>query len=155
MRYFLKDSGVAAFNDLQITQNMSKGLTELTDEQLENHKSGLYEFINGEQVLKAVDYSVIATATRDTEVSANITVHNVDWQMANDAFDVRAVIADAELIGATSEDTIQFRLADNSWRETSLAELKEILQAHIVRKQAVWNAFGVWDAGDKTEAFEI
>lgn len=96
----------------------------------------------------------LAKQTRDNALSANITVHDVDWQVANDAEDIRKAIGDAETIGASEEDTTMFRLADNSWRETALSELRDVLKAHIARKQAVWNQMAVWDYGDKKEPFE-
>jgi len=95
-----------------------------------------------------------AKATRDNAVSSNITVHDAEWQVANDAEDIRKVIGDAETIDASEEDSVMFRLADNSWRETTLAELRDVLKAHIARKQDVWNQMAVWDSGDKQEPFE-
>ena len=96
-----------------------------------------------------------AKQTRDKAVSANITVHGVDWQVANDAEDIRKVIGDAETISASEDDTTMFRLADNSWRETTLSELRDVLKAHIARKQDVWNQMAVWDSGDKQSEFEV
>lgn len=96
-----------------------------------------------------------AKSTRDNAVSANITVHGADWQVANDAEDIRKVIGDAETISASEDDTIMFRLADNSWRETTLSELRDVLKANIARKQDVWNQMAVWDSGDKQEPFEV
>ena len=96
----------------------------------------------------------LAKQVRDNAVSSNITVHDAEWQVANDAEDIRKVIGDAETIDASEEDSVMFRLADNSWRETTLAELRDVLKAHIARKQDVWNQMAVWDSGDKQEPFE-
>ncbi|KJY84833.1 hypothetical protein TW81_02235 [Vibrio galatheae] len=94
-----------------------------------------------------------AKVTRDAAVSANLTALGVEWQCLNDAVDIRKVINDAETIGVSEVETEMFRLADNSWRETTLAELRQVLAAHVVRKRDVWAQFGAWDAGDKTEPF--
>lgn len=94
-----------------------------------------------------------AKVTRDAAVSANLIVLGVEWQCLNDAVDIRKVINDAETIGVSEVETEMFRLADNSWRETTLAELRQVLAAHVVRKRDVWAQFGVWDAGDKNEPF--
>ena len=96
-----------------------------------------------------------AKTIRDNAVSENITVYDAEWQVANDAEDIRKVIGDAETIDASEEDSVTFRLADNSWRETTLAELRDVLKAHIARKQDVWNQMAVWDFGDKQEPFEV
>lgn len=96
-----------------------------------------------------------AKSTRDNAVSANITVYDAEWQVANDAEDIRKVIGDAETIDASEEDSTIFRIADNSWRETTLSELRDVLKAHIARKQDVWNQMAVWDSSDKQEPFEV
>ncbi len=75
------------------------------------------------------------------------------FQCANDAENLRKVISDADAVGSAEDEETLFRLADNSWRQTSLAELRLVLQAHILRKQEVWAQFGVWDNGDKLESF--
>ncbi|MFM2589465.1 hypothetical protein [Vibrio sp. TBV020] len=94
-----------------------------------------------------------AKIIRDTAVSANLFLLGVEWQCLEDAVDIRTVIDDAETIGATENETEMFRLADNSWRTTTLAELRQVLAAHVVRKRDVWAKFGAWDAGEKTKPF--
>lgn len=100
-----------------------------------------------------------AKATRDTLISANIAVESVqssaEWQMLDDARDIRKILQDAEITNATDTDSVMFRLADNSWRETTLAELKQVLAAHVARKREVWAHFNEWDSGDKSQPFEV
>lgn len=96
-----------------------------------------------------------AKSTRDTAISENITVFDCEWQVLNDAADIRKVIQDAEITNASEDDSVMFRLADNSWRETTLSELKQVLAAQVERKRAIWVKFGLWDAGDKSEPFEV
>ncbi|MFV0449454.1 MAG: hypothetical protein ACK5MF_13515 [Vibrio sp.] len=91
---------------------------------------------------------------RDNAVSDDLNALDVGWDVVNDAADVRRVINDAETIGAQETDTTQFRLADNSWRETSLAELRQVLTIFIARKRSIWEQFATWDATDKLEAFK-
>lgn len=91
---------------------------------------------------------------RDNAVSDDLTALDVEWDVLNDAADLRRVINDAETIGAQETDTTSFRLADNTWRETSLAELRQVLCVFIARKRDIWNQFAQWDATDKLEAFK-
>lgn len=115
-------------------------------------KMGVYPF---ELEKIEVDYSYLAKTTRDNAVNKDITVHDSEWQVFNDAEDIRKVISDAETIGASEDESTMFRLADNSWRKTTLSELREVLKSHVERKKKVWNSFGNWDAGDKLDPFEF
>ncbi len=90
---------------------------------------------------------------RDNAISSNLSALDAQWQVLNDAADIRRVINDAETIEAAETDTTQFRLADNTWRETSLAELREVLRVFIARKRDIWTQFAQWDETDKLEAF--
>lgn len=90
---------------------------------------------------------------RDNAISSNLLALDAQWQVLNDAADIRRVINDAETIEAAETDTTQFRLADNTWRETSLAELREVLRVFIARKRDIWTQFAQWDSTDKLEAF--
>ncbi|WP_417880310.1 hypothetical protein [Vibrio sp.] len=90
---------------------------------------------------------------RDTAISSNLNALSAQWDVVSDAADIRRVINDAETINAQETDTTQFRLADNSWRDTSLAELREVLRVFIARKRDIWDQFAQWDATDKLEPF--
>lgn len=48
-----------------------------------------------------------------------------------------------------------WRLADNTTRLTTLAELREVLLAHDAKYINVWDQFNEWVAGDKSTAFTI
>ncbi|AUR86623.1 hypothetical protein NVP1087A_42 [Vibrio phage 1.087.A._10N.261.45.F9] len=96
-----------------------------------------------------------AKQTRDTAISADIIALEVEWQMLDDASDVRKVLQDSEITNAVDSDSVQFRLADNSWRTTTLAELKQVLALHVSRKREVWAQFNEWDDGDKSQPFEV
>lgn len=96
-----------------------------------------------------------AKATRNSAISANITALDAEWIMLDDARDVRKVLQDAEITSALDTDSVMFRLADNSWRETTLADLKQVLSAHVARKRDVWAQFNAWDSGDKSAPFEV
>lgn len=53
----------------------------------------------------------------------------------------------------------EWRLADNSWRMTTLAEIRELKflveQAIDTHFQNVWTQFNAWDSGDKSQPFEV
>lgn len=96
-----------------------------------------------------------AKQTRDNAVNADIEMFGVMFQCSNDAKGIRNVIDDAATISAQDSDSVMFRLSDNTWRETTLAEIKQVLVAFIVRKRDIWNQHGVWDTGDKSDPFVI
>jgi hypothetical protein len=57
MSYFIRNSDIVFFNDLQLASGRADGLIMLTDEQIERHKTGLYEYIDDEQVLIQKTYA--------------------------------------------------------------------------------------------------
>lgn len=72
---------------------------------------------------------------------------------------IETVIEIAEENGLPDSTIEGWRLADNSWRDTTLGELKSIIQLRNERYrakfQSVWSQFNAWDSGDKSEPFEI
>lgn len=122
-----------------------KDCREMTDE----------EMISLEESLNKPELSLTAKATRDNAINSGITVHDAVWQVTDNASDIRSIIYEAEIIGASDDEATQFRLSDNSWRETTLAELKAVLTAFVARKREIWAQFAAWDAGDKSSAFEF
>lgn len=96
-----------------------------------------------------------AKVTRDAAISANLAALDCEWQVLNDAEDIRKVIGDAETVSALDTDIEMFRLANNTWRETTIAELRQVLAAHVARKRSIWSQFGAWDNGTKDSPFTI
>lgn len=106
---------------------------------------------------KITTLSTEAKTTRDAAISSDLLCEDLaaTFQVSDDATYIRNVISDAEAIGSAETDSTTFRLADNTWRETTLAELRTVLVAFIERKKSVWEQFSTWDSGDKTEEFEV
>ena len=110
------------------------------------------------EILKDKNLEVLAKTLRDFTISYDLIVEDLDgasFQCLDKAVDIKLVIDEAEMLGALETDSIAFRLSDNTWRDTTLAELRVVYLKYLERKREVWKQFAQWDQGDKTEAFEI
>lgn len=99
-----------------------------------------------------------AKSLRDETTSSDLEVEGLDnsvFQCTNEARDIKDIIFEAEAEGALEEDTVDFRLADNSWKVLSLTDLRLVLSTFISRKREVWVQFATWDQGDKSVPFEV
>ena len=119
------------------------------------------EWVLDEDAYKEYHLGVInreAKELRDYTISSDLIVEDLDgasFQCLDKAVDIKLVIDEAEMSGALETDSIAFRLSDNTWRDTTLAELRMVYLKYLERKREVWKQFAEWDQGDKTEAFEI
>jgi len=106
----------------------------------------------------AVPTSVLAARakiTRNAEVNANILLLNVEWQVGVLArTNIGDTINGAEYLGTAVDATVEWILADNSTRDTTVAELKQVFAAYCTRMMAVYQQFNAWRSGDQTAAFE-
>ena len=119
----------------------------MTDEQIESVLNQLeFEKTQLEQEAKLTRISALnfvefegAVFDADTEALSNIS----------------KTIRIAESMGYKETDTHLWRLADNTTRHTTLAELREVLLSHDAKYINVWYQFNTWVAGDKSTAFAI
>lgn len=140
--YYLDKNNIPWFEPLQ--KDIEKfGLTECTET----------EFVSAQDA--ANQLTVIAKVIRDQSLQSSLEYFSVSWQVTDDANDIRNAISDATFIGADDTDSQAWRLADNTFRTTTLAELKEVLAAYIARKKLIWQQFAEWCEGDMSEAFSV
>ena len=126
------------------------GLTEISKEE--------FETLWSDSLIKETNLDLLAKTLRDNTVSSDLLVealNNSVFQCTNEARDIKDVIFEAEASGALEEDTVSFRLADNSWKEVSLSDLRLVLSTFITRKREVWKQFSIWDQGGKGEPFDV
>lgn len=90
---------------------------------------------------------------RDAAVDADILFGNVYFQVTNDCADIKSSLQEASVLGLEDSYSQLWRLADNTWRQTTIAEAKQIVALFVARKQKVWAAFAEWDLGDKSSVF--
>lgn len=105
-----------------------------------------------------INLQVLAKKTRDSEVSSDLVIPSLDnasFQCTSEAKDIKGVITEAISVGAVDEDIILFRLSDNSWKEVSFTQLKEVLVSFTLRKKLIWTQFAEWDLGDKLVEFSV
>ena len=97
-----------------------------------------------------------AKAARDQAIESNIALDGAEFDIDAKARDNIAIaLRKAERMGYPDSEVRDWRLSDNSWRETTLGELKQLLVSYDERFELVWYQFNVWDSGDKTEPFEV
>lgn len=95
----------------------------------------------------------LSKQNRDSAVDADILFDNVYFQVSNDCADIKSSLQEASVLGLEDSYSQLWRLADNTWRQTTIAEAKQIVALFVERKQKVWAAFAGWDLGDKTSVF--
>lgn len=95
----------------------------------------------------------ISKQNRDSAVDADILFDNVYFQVINDCADIKSSLQEATILGLEDSYSQLWRLADNTWRQTTIAEAKQIVALFVARKQKVWAAFAEWDLGDKSSVF--
>ena len=125
-------------------------LTEVSQEDFET----LWEAT----LTKDKNLEVLAKTLRDFTVSSDLVVEELEgasFQCLDKAVDIKTVIDEAVMLNALETDSIAFRLSDNTWRDTTLAELRMVYLKYLERKREVWKQFSEWDQGDKTEAFVL
>ncbi len=96
-----------------------------------------------------------ARSLRDSAVVGDLFSLGVYWQVTEDAQSIRNVLSDGMLIGASAEETLEFRLADDSWRTTTHEELQQVMEAYVARKRNIWEQFNTWCLGSCEEPFEV
>ena len=95
----------------------------------------------------------ISKQNRDYAVDADILFDNVYFQVTDDCADIKSSLQEASVLGLEDSYSQLWRLADNTWRQTTIEEAKQIVALFVERKQKVWAAFAKWDSGDKTSVF--
>ena len=95
----------------------------------------------------------ISKQNRNSAVDTDLLFDNVYFQVTDDCADIKSSLQEASVLGLEDSYSQLWRLADNTWRQTTIAEAKQIVALFVARKQKVWAAFAKWDSGDKTSVF--
>ena len=95
----------------------------------------------------------LSKQNRDSAVDADILLDNVYFQVTDNCADIKSALQEASVLGLEDSYSQLWRLADNTWRQTTIAEAKQIVALFVERKQKVWASFAKWDSGDKTSVF--
>ena len=95
----------------------------------------------------------LSKQNRDSAVDADLLFDNVYFQVTDDCVDIKSSLQEASVLGLEDSYSQLWRLADNTWRQTTVSEAKQIVALFVARKQKVWAAFAEWDLGDKSSIF--
>lgn len=143
---YKKNNSVIALTPIDIKNGYAVGLTELTDIEKKH-------YLNPAKTTDEIQLE--AQQLRDELTESNIELGETGAIYQIDARS-RDNISQANIkAGGSGDLTRQWRLSDNTWRETSLDELNSLVLSYINRKELIWNAFAEWDSGDKSEPFEL
>lgn len=115
--------------------------------------NSIIEEIQEDTTLTQNQISTLSKQNRDSAVDADILFDNVYFQVSNDCADIKSSLQEATILGLEDSYSQLWRLADNTWRQTTIAEAKQIVALFVERKQKVWAAFAEWDLGDKSSVF--
>ncbi len=102
-----------------------------------------------------------AKVTRDDAIESYkgaVTFDGAEFDSNGNSIDnINRAIRMAERDGLEETHSHTWRLADNSWRDTTLAELREIkklIEQDLDRIfESAWLQFSDWDSGDKKSPF--
>ncbi|MCG6233119.1 hypothetical protein [Vibrio furnissii] len=96
----------------------------------------------------------LAKTYRDHLVERDIDLHGVQWQVNKFGRDnMNEAISYAERNNLPDSTKRQWILSDNTIRETSIDELKAVLNAYAERLNAVFTKYSVWRETDKLLPF--
>ena len=131
---------------IDFCNNVFGGLVELnSDGRLQTRR--IETILTEEQIL------YISKQNRNSAVNADLLFDNVYFQVTDDCADIKSSLQEASVLGLEDSYSQLWRLADNTWRQTTIAEAKQIVALFVARKQKVWAAFAEWDLGDKSSIF--
>lgn len=115
------------------------------------------KFADGVLSASESQLSIDAKVTRGAVIESDIElgdtgcIYQIDTEARNS---IAMSMRKAERNGYPDTEARPWRLANNEWRTTTLAELKQLLESYDDRYETVWYLFGEWDAGDKSEPFD-
>ena len=115
--------------------------------------NGTIEEIQEDTTLTQNQILTLSKQNRDSAVDTDILFDNVYFQVTDDCADIKSALQEASILGLEDSYSQLWRLADNTWRQTTIAEAMQIVALFVARKQKVWAAFAEWDSGDKSSVF--
>ena len=150
---------------LEKYSNLPEDLEEVTDEDYFSFQRGdvgpSVQLVNGKLETRDAEVTLSqeqlenkSKTVRDSLINSDLLFDTVFFQVSDDCDDIKSALQEASLLGLEDSYAQSWRLADNSWRDTTIAEAKQIVQLFVSRKQEVWKQFKEWSEGDKTSVFE-
>ncbi len=114
----------------------------------------------GKIVLRADKVAIInaknAPSVRDEALDADLYVEGLDATFKYDEpgrTAIRETFDDALALGVHEDAKQPWRLADNSWKIISVADLRTVRAVGAERRLAIWTQFNAWDSGDRSAPF--
>ena len=101
--------------------------------------------------------ATLAKSYRDTVIESDINVNGAMWQIdkLKDEPRIKRAIRVAEFNGLPDTTEVEWILADNSVRTTTLAELKVVLTAKAYRERDIFAQYRKWREGSMSTAFKF
>ena len=98
-----------------------------------------------------------AKALRDSIIESNINVNGAEWQVDRfqDEPRIKRAIRVAEFNGLPDTTELNWILADNTIRVTTIAELKVVLTAKAYREKDIFAQYTQWRAGSMATPFKF
>lgn len=115
---------------------------------------GKLETRNIETILTQEQIDSQSKTNRINAVNSDILFSEVYYQVCDDCADIKSALIEASILGLEDSYSQRWRLSDNTWRTTTIAEAKEIVTLFIARKQKIWAQYETWTLSDKTSVFE-
>lgn len=103
----------------------------------------------------AASNRLAAQTLRDDFIESNIELFAVDWQIETESRDKMNAAIDYATRNDKLAETRYWILADNTPRESTIADLEAVLDAYTLRMDNVFMQYGVWAGGDMLTPFEI
>jgi hypothetical protein len=92
----------------------------------------------------------------DEELSKPVSLNGALFDYTQQAkASILETIEEAQILGVNDSESTGWRLQDNSIRETSVFDLKEIVKIGAVRRREVNHQYSLWTQGNMSIPFEI
>ena len=150
---------------LSLYKDLPEDLVDISDEDYLAFRSGdigpLVHIIDGKLETRTIEIPLTqeqieskSKSNRVLAIDADILFSEVYYQVSDDCADIKSALVEASILGLEDSYTQNWRLSDNTWRTTTIAEAKEIVALYVARKQKVWAQYETWTSGNKTSVFE-
>ncbi len=152
-------------NILKLYPNLPDDLVEVSDKDYLSFQDGclgsLVQIVDGVLVTRDIEVTLTqeqieskSKSNRVLAIDTDILFSEVYYQVSDDCADIKSALTEASILGLEDSYTQNWRLSDNTWRTTTIAEAKEIVALYVARKQKVWAQYETWTSGNKTSVFE-
>lgn len=151
MNYFKNEENkIFAYDDEQVKNGCGSDLIAITEAEKD-------------EILKPKGANLIALnianakAARDSAISSNLESNNYLWQVrdSDDLQNIQDGIDEAEYNNYPEDRTISYRMADNTWQDITVNDLRKVKSDYRLRKLDVFSKFKTWTEADMLTPFEV